>query len=55
MPDRAPPFIVNLCRGDVLVVDRMLKKSAPVKNTGGESYNFADNIAARADDPHAGS
>ena len=25
----------------------MLKKSAPVKNTGGEGYNFADNIAAR--------
>lgn len=27
--------------------DKMLKKSAPVKNTGGEGYNFADNIAAR--------
>jgi hypothetical protein len=25
----------------------MLNKSAPVKNTGGEGYNVADNIAAR--------
>jgi hypothetical protein len=25
----------------------MLKKSAPVKNTRGEGYNFADNIAAK--------